>query len=92
MTTDNGAVLLLRDDANVNLTFEFPMRDDRDNVRAELTRQGFTTSTPLARIGDENYLEVSGVTDQRQARRVEEIVHRVSRASRRVANDDASNH
>jgi hypothetical protein len=78
----------LRDHVSVTLTFEFPMRDDRDNVRAELTRQGFTTSTPLARIGDENYLEVSGVTDQRQARRVEEIVHRVSRASRKVPNDD----
>jgi hypothetical protein len=76
----------------VKLTFEFPMRDDRDNVRAELTRQGFATSTPLARLGDENYLEVSGVMDQGQALRVEELVHRVSRASRRVPNDDASNH
>jgi hypothetical protein len=82
--------ILLRDDRRVTLTFEFPMRDDRDNVRAELTRQGFATSTPLARIADENYLEVAGVTDQRQAERVEQIVHRVSRASRRVPNDEAS--
>ena len=75
----------------MRLTFEFPMRDDRNNVRAELTRQGFTTSTPLARLGDEHYLEVSDVADQPQASLVEEIVHRVSRASRRVPNDDASN-
>jgi hypothetical protein len=76
-----------RDDGQVNLTFEFPMRNDRDNVRAELSRHGFETSTPLARLGDESFLEVSGVTDPRQALRVEEIVRRVARASRRVPND-----
>ena len=80
-------LIVEEDDGRVNLTFEFPMRNDRDTVRAELVREGFETRTPLARVGDENYLEVTGVGDQRQAQRVAELVHRVARASRRVPNE-----
>jgi hypothetical protein len=70
------------------MTFEFPMRADRDNVRAELTRRGYETATPLARIGDEHLLEIREISDQQEVLRVEQVVRQVARASRRVANDE----
>jgi hypothetical protein len=70
------------------ITFEFPMRGDRDRVRGELTSRGFSTNTPLARIGSEQLLEVFDVADEREIQRIEEIVLQVARASRRVPNDE----
>jgi len=72
----------------MDVTFEFPMRADRDNVRAELIRQGFETGTPQARVGDEHLLEVREVADQPQVLRLEQTVRRIARASRRVPNDE----
>jgi DMSO/TMAO reductase YedYZ molybdopterin-dependent catalytic subunit len=69
----------------VNITFEFPMRNDRDNVRAELAQRGFETTTPPARVGDEHLLEVAGLVDQQQVLSVEEIVRKFARASRRLS-------
>jgi len=75
----------------VELTFEFPMRADRDNVRAELIDRGFETGTPDARTGDEHLLEVREVADQVQVLLVEQLVRQLARASRRVSNDEVSN-